>query len=163
MRLRKPPFSVSRKCIKVFTMYVHVSVFTAFSTVHTRPPIRDKNVFVTSLCSTVLSLNYACLGWNSYSRWDMQMNSDVSVFENLSTLIRWTSVFKNLHSGKRFRKPPFLQTYTSIFDRIRCVFIRKRMYRCTILMYGAVQKSCRLCPATSIFQIFYSNKKKLIR
>ena len=130
LRFRKPPFSVSWKRIK--SIYVHISVFTAFSTVRTRPPKTDKNTrFVTSLCSTVLSLHYACLDWKSYSCWDMQMSSDVSVFENLrfhpSTLIRWTSVFKNLYSGKRFRKPQFSQTYTSVFHHIHVDGRRKQI------------------------------------
>ena len=57
----------------------------------------------------MLSLHYACLDWNSYSRRDMQMSSDVNVFENLrfrpSTLIRWTSVFDRISvDGRRKRK-----------------------------------------------------------
>ena len=135
----KAPFSISWRRIKVFTSTLAFSQRFPPSTLDHRKRIKT-SVFVTSLYSTVLSLHYACLDWNSYSSWDMQMSSDVSV-ENLrfhpSTLIRWTSFFKNLHSGKRFRKPPFSQTYTSVFDRISLdgrkrikkvwVFMRKRI------------------------------------
>ena len=130
IRFRKPPFSVSWKRIKVFTSTLAFSQRFPPSTLDHRKRIKT-SVFVTSLCSTVLSLHYACLDWNSYSRRDMQLSSDVSVFENLrfhpSTLIRWTSVFKNLHSWERFRKPLFSQTYTFVFDRISVDGRRKRI------------------------------------
>ena len=40
---------------------------------------------------------------------------NVSVFESLR---RYTSVFKNLHPGERFRKPSFSVTNTFVFDRM---------------------------------------------
>ena len=108
MHFRKPPFSVSWKRIKVFTSTLVFSQRFPPSTLDHRKRIKT-SVLVTSLCSTVFSLHYACLDWNSCSRWDIQRSSR-KCFQNLrfhpSTLIRWTSVFKNLHSGKRFRKPP---------------------------------------------------------
>ena len=100
------------------SIYVHISVFTAYSTVHTRPPKTDKNIRFRH--QSLLDRTFSALrmsGLKYYSRWDMQ------------------SVFENLHSGKRFRKPPFsiVLVWSGTFQsfrvyQLKTVFASSKVY-----------------------------------
>ena len=99
--------------------YVHTNLFlypSVFDPTRTDTNIRV-HTSVFELFSTVVPTS-----WET----DYRVH-DVIVFENVfrrfrpSTLIRKTSVFKNLHLGRRFRKPPFSWVNVSVFHRISVV------------------------------------------